>query len=62
VSSELGIANSFFFLPSFSRKRESIVDAAEVDPRLRGDDEGWMGAKVAGKGRFEASQLRCTSA
>jgi hypothetical protein len=25
--------------PSFPRKRESIVDTANVDPRLRGDDE-----------------------
>ena len=27
-------------------KRESIVDTVKVDPRLRGDDEGWMAAKA----------------
>ena len=30
-----------FPFPSFPRKRESIVDTVKVDPRLRGDDEGW---------------------
>ena len=29
---------------SFPRKRESIVDTAKVDPRLRGDDEFRIGS------------------
>ena len=35
-----------FPFPSFPRKRESIVDTAKLDPRLRGDDELKMGSSL----------------
>ena len=35
-----------FPFPSFPRKLESIVNTVRVDPRLLGDDEGWMAAEA----------------
>jgi len=39
AGSESVIPANAFPLSSFPRKRESIVNDAKVDPRLRGDDK-----------------------
>jgi hypothetical protein len=33
------------------------VDTAEVDPRLRGDDEGWIGAKALRESVVETAEV-----